>query len=161
MICFYSLVVIWLGRTLHIIRHVWSFACKLYLFAISQWKFFRTVPDFKPRRSGYESIYFVVFEWGISFNFRKAVGFRLASLPIFLIQYNSKSQTSIKRLRNCSRSKETVKTKKKKGKSFLFLFCPKWNLGRILFILCSLELESGPPDEVKMPNLTRQCMEDV
>ena len=68
--------------------------------------------------------------------------FRLGSLPIFRLKYNSKSLTSIKRPSNGSRSKETVNTKTKtQGRSFLF--CQKWNLGRILFIFIqSLPIQS-------------------
>ena len=70
--------------------------------------------------------------------------FRLGSLPIFRLKYNSKSLTLIKRPSNGSRSKETVNTKTKtQGRSFLFLLLSKWNLGRILFIFIqSLTIQS-------------------
>ena len=69
--------------------------------------------------------------------------FRLGSLPIFRLKYNSKSLTLIKRPSNGSRSKETVNTKTKTQGHFYFYFCQKWNLGRILFIFIqSLTIQS-------------------
>ena len=52
-------------------------------------------------------------------------------------KYNSKPQTSIKRLPNGSRGEETVNNKTQtQGKSLLFLFfVQNWNLSRVLFII--------------------------
>ena len=60
-----------------------------------------------------------------------AVGFRVPSLPIFVIVSTTQSfyrrlKTSIKRLPNDSRGEETVNNKiQTQGKSFLFLFLSK------------------------------------
>ena len=55
------------------------------------------------------------------------VGFRLASLPIFLIVSMTQNlKRSMKWLPNGSRSKEALKNKTKtQGESFLFLFLSK------------------------------------
>ena len=70
--------------------------------------------------------------------------FRLGSLPIFRLKYNSKSLTSIKRPSNGSRSKETVNTKTKtQGRSFLFLLLSKMEFRTYLFIFIqSLTIQS-------------------
>ena len=70
--------------------------------------------------------------------------FRLGSLPIFRLKYNSKSLTSIKRPSNGSRSKETVNTKTKtQGRSFLFLLLSKMKFRTYLFIFIqSLTIQS-------------------
>ena len=70
--------------------------------------------------------------------------FRLGSLPIFRLKYNSKSLTLIKRPSNGSRSKETVNTKTKtQGRSFLFLLLSKMEFRTYLFIFIqSLTIQS-------------------
>ena len=70
--------------------------------------------------------------------------FRLGSLPIFILKYNSKSLTLIKRPSNGSRSKETVNTKTKtQGRSFLFLLLSKMEFRTYLFIFIqSLTIQS-------------------
>ena len=74
----------------------------------------------------------------------ETVLFRLGSLPIFRLKYNSKSLTSIKRPSNGSRSKETVNTKTKtQGRSFLFLLLSKMEFRTYLFIFIqSLTIQS-------------------